>query len=265
MKLSARKAEHQNQLSAHLDQIKFLYQQYPNIRVESLRAQLTFLKKHIQGIDNIKATTFSKFVKKKLKFSFKKICYISKNADSEKNKNVRVLFLKLLVVFLFNNWVVCFTDTTVLCSNSLKPYAWGHRSERIYLPQVAPTKRKHFLTAMSQYCVEACYITPSGASLEELISFYNLLCETLKSKYKRRKIVVVLDNAKKLHSNSLKEIANDHQILFLYTASSSPSLHPIEYLFEQAKRKVRLSTRIIRFVFHISTNFPAIIYTLSSF
>ena len=80
--------------------------------------------------------------------------------------------------------------------------------------------------------------------MENLGRLGRFFLHSLKRKYKRRRVVLIMDNAKKLHCQAIKSIGKEQKVLILYTPSSSPSLHPIEYLFEQAKRQIRASHQI---------------------
>lgn len=124
--------------------------------------------------------TFSRFIKRELSRSFKKVHYVSANIDSQLNKDVRVLFIKYLILFLYNNWVVCFTDSTIVASSSVKPYAWGYKKERVYHPQKSKTKRRHFLVSMTQYGVETCMVSSKSAQVSQVGDFYYDLCLHLK-------------------------------------------------------------------------------------
>ena len=232
--------------------IKSIYEKNTHLNFLSLQNQLEYIRIQVDSLKDISVSTFRNFVKKHLRRSFKKIHYVSRHVDSAKNKMVRSVFFKLMVGFLFSGYVVCFTDSSALSSSSLKPYGWGEINQRVYAPSKSVNKRRHFLTAMSQFGIELCLITESAATSMELMNFYSKLCSDLKKKYRKKRIVVILDNAKKLHTQSLKSIAESHKVLFLYTASSSPQLHPIEALFEQAKRNIRRNIKIPRWLIFFS-------------
>jgi putative transposase len=58
----------------------------------------------------------------------------------------------------------------------------------------------------------------------------------LRHKEKRKRIVLVLDNARIHHAKIIKKYCEEHNIKLVYLPPYSPELNPIEFLWKRIKR-----------------------------
>lgn len=219
--------------------IQKFYNSNPHIFHKSVSIQLNELKTHDNSFENIKISTYRSFIIRHLKHRYKKLHYYSNKVNSHQTKQARLAFIRLLFLFAFNQYIIISTDSTCLSSLSNKQYSWARLKERASFSGTRTNKRYHFLVALSFNQVE-CYSIHEKAHKSNCVAKeYEKMINLLMSRYSKKKLVFLLDNAASLGSQQMAELAKSKKVVFLHNASNSPQIHLIEFLFERIKRNIR--------------------------
>ena len=205
----------------------------------SLHGQMEFFGRTLESFPQISITTYRKFIYQECNLRFKKIAYVSKQADSNHNKKVRKFFCLLLIFLLFSKYQIIFVDSTAVTRDSGKQYAWGKRGRRYHFPMKTTNEFTHFYSSMSFQGMEVVQVSDRVLRNEDLEGYMKYLINRIKYKYKTSKLVVVLDNALSHHSEKIHKLFNQNNTILLFTASTSPFLNLVEYAFEFGKRNIR--------------------------
>ena len=230
------------------EEIRKFYLRNPQIYHFSVVNQLNQIKSQISDFPEIGRTTFWKFLKNHLKLTYVKPTYRSPKADSENNKQVRIIFVKLLFLFLFNEFRVIYTDSTCVSSDTSKQHVWSMKQSKYIYKKIKSSFRYHFTVSIS---MEGCLLvkrSKKGLRVAKSLEYYSKLIQILKETDDGRPIIVILDNASWLQSTKLHKLFSEAEITLFYTPSNSPNLNTAEFFFEIVKRKLRLKPGITRYL-----------------
>ena len=212
----------------------------------SLKNQLQFLQSNIKDFPSISLTTFRKFLVFDCDLRYKKISYLSKKADSTRNKQVRKVYIKLLFYLMFYDYKIVYVDSSAISNKSTKPYGWGTKKMKLTCPQKTSNKFYHFYVSMSMNGVEMIKHSMKSLRGEDLTAYLGKLIRFIKRKYATQKVAIVLDNATSHHSKAIQALFQKRKVICLYTPSNSPALNLVEYSFETLKREIRLQNELPR-------------------
>lgn len=105
---------------------------------------------------------------------------------------------------------------------------------RKYLPALPVRGRVNVIGATSFHGKDFVYeINQDGVNQDAIIRFL----KKVKSKYKKQKITIVLDNASYHHAGSVEEMAEELNIQLLFLPVASPNLNIIERLWKFIKSR----------------------------
>jgi len=129
---------------------------------------------------------------------------------------------------------VLFVDECVFTPRSLLRKIWSTNSEETILYKKKTSfKAVAVLGAISVEGELVAYVLREGSiQLDDLKKMAN----KIKSKYKRRRVVMFLDNLPLHHTKAFKEHTSAYKQQLVFNAGYSSELNPIERLWALAKR-----------------------------
>lgn len=187
--------------------------------------------------NNISKSHFYKICKL-LALKFKKS--IKNLHQNPSTNNKRQYFMKNLIEYINdNNYLVCFFDVTSINDKSFKTKGWS-------LPNSQPKYNKKFTYNLTHIM---CLMTIEGRVFFQcvkgtminldIIHFLNTIVNTIHNEKFKRKIIIILDNARMHKTEYFTRFVLTKNIKLLFTVSNHPMLNPIEYLFRFLKNPLR--------------------------
>lgn len=99
-------------------------------------------------------------------------------------------------------------------------------------------KRHNTLSVTWAYSIEweLFYRSSKGKKQEDFLGFLY----QLRHKEKKKRILLIVDNARIHHAKRVKKYCEEHHIKLIYLPAYSPELNPIEFLWKRIKKVYRM-------------------------
>ena len=185
--------------------------------------------------------TYRRFLVREKVATFKSFTRVSPTVNSDKNKTVRVVVLRVLLEVVCQGCVVLFFDESSIQNYSVKNKGWFLKGKRGVVDLRLNYHSIKILAITSFSGVEALQFT-SKSNGEIVCSFLREALHSVLRVNPERKIVLLLDNAKMNHGKSIKDLCQSINVTLVYNAVCSPHLNMIEHFFEFIKRDIRIKT-----------------------
>ena len=198
----------------------------------------TQLLRHFPLIENISLQTISNTLKKE-KFSFKKISpYINLRVNDQYKIKQKKVSEKLITI-LSQEYKIIFVDETGIKLNCHPSYGWGKKGEKVSLEVHKSKKNFSIIAAITDQEVLGCQILEKGGVKKE--DFLGFLCTVINQCFipeDFHEIIVFLDNATS-HTTPYVTANLASQVTFIFNASYTPMLNPIEEFFSKFKSLIK--------------------------
>ena len=226
------------------------------LTLEQLRQELLNTFPQLQQIS---LKTISNTLKNK-GFSFKKISPIIDRRNFLINKQDQKKVSQQLITIFSQQYSIIFVDETGIKLNSHPRYGWGKKGQKLSLEVEADKNNYSIMAAITDREILGCQIIEEGGTRKE--DFLGFLCTVINQCCQPghlKEILVFLDNSTAHKANHVRDHLGQ-KVTFIWNASYTPMLNPIEEFFAKfkaiIKRKlVKNSSQLITAVQQALTSF----------
>lgn len=176
---------------------------------------------------------------KKAGYSFKKISPYIDRRNYFWNMCEQKRVSKQLITILANSYKIIFVDETGIKLNSCPKYGWGKKGKKLSLEIHADKQNYSIMAAITDSEVLGCQIIEDGATTRtDFLGFLCTLIHECIDKNETPAVFIFLDNAS-WHTSPFIKQAIGAQLNFIFNASYSPMLNPIEEFFAKFKKLIK--------------------------
>lgn len=209
--------------------------------LKTLQEQITYLMKIIPELTNISLESYRKFLHEEKIVTYKSFTRVSATVNSEKNKETRLIVLRIMIEMISDDYLLLFFDESSVQNYSVKNKGWFLKGKRSVVDLKVNYHSIKILAMISFSGIEGLQFT-SKSNSQIIFEFMSKALPEIISQNRSKRIAIFLDNAKMNHGKVIKQLCESLNIILIFNAVSSPHLNTIEHLFEFMKRDLRLLT-----------------------
>ena len=225
---------------AHLNALMLFANEHMEKGFTLMEAQ-SHLETKFAELQHISLSTLSLCLRKKLKFSYKKLGVSNPVKITVDHRCKLTLCWKILIGFLERDFLLIFVDEFLVNRNTMNSYGWAKQGMPGRLVIKPWDFRMSFIVAHSYEDVEGIMGTKTTFNQEKYLKFIKQLVVRTKSKYKidSDRIVIVADNCKFHRTQKVEDYFKDQKLKWLFIPAYSPEINPCEKLINFIKSFVK--------------------------
>jgi len=196
--------------------------------------------------------TLRRFLKQNMRFTYKSVCCRYRTAFTEKNKYLKMTFLKEVTKLIQNESVIIYLDESGLGGVKSRKKVWVSKVDDKPVPQNKQFKRVNLLAAISANRVISYMLVNENVNSDIMIEFFKKIMKRLEddieysSALEEGRIYFLQDNAQIHKSEQIRTFYRKHKLNILFTSSYSPEYNFAEQLFMKIKRSYHDTTFVKR-------------------
>ena len=190
------------------------------------------LEAEFDELKGISLSTLSLCLRKRLKFSYKKLGVSNPAKITTEHRLNLTLCWKILIGLLERDFFLIFVDEFLVNRNTMNSYGWTKQGMSGRLVIKPWDFRISFIVAHSAEGVEGIMGTKTTFNQEKYLKFIKQLVTRTKNKFEidSDRIIIVADNCKFHRTQKVKNYFKDQKLMWLFIPAYSPEINPCEKL-----------------------------------
>ena len=128
-------------------------------------------------------------------------------------------------------YVFVYFDVSSFSKNNFKQKAWSEIGKSPRIKNFYVYSKIHHLFLMTGNGFIGFQIIKDSINTLDLVDFFKRLKKIIVSKAKKKKIIILLDNATRHYTKIFKNFCIKNSFFLFFTTKTSPFLNPSEYFF----------------------------------
>lgn len=219
----------------------------------SLNELKILLLDRFSDINNISLWTLYKTLREE-KYSYKRICSVISKRHEKDVKLKQKIASQNLISALFEGYRIIFIDETSIQTSAVPYYGWGRTGEKLSIRVNRKNKNHTIVAAITDEKLLGCQIIRGGMKKEDYAGFISTIISHYQLEDREQEIIIFADNVRVHHAKFVMECLSS-KITFLFNATYTPMLNPIENFFSKFKRHIlKQSTKNIKELYEATKN-----------
>ena len=201
--------------------------------------------------------TLRLFLKKKMRYTYKRIFPQNYRTDENRINSMRNIFLKLISDIIINDCFLIFIDEASFCNNDFRIKLWCSKSKPLKYKFPSRQKSQKLIIAVSKDTIIHYKLSNNTNNVETFAKFIEELKEIIEKDDKLRKlednnkIWLYMDNASIHTSQKMKKKFTDSQTKVIFGVPYYPQYNLAEIIFSILKTKFSIDLPYNEYVSYI--------------